>query len=141
MQDDLFERILVPVASPEDAEATARALRPRLDAGATLIVTHVTGGTSDETSIKTGRDRFAGATYEAFADVLRRNDLAFEWVTLEAREVVAALADAAEMTEATLVAFTPRDVDEWSRTAVGDPGGRLIRAADVPVLVVPNQST
>lgn len=140
MRDDLFERILVPIASPEDAEATARALRPRLDSGATLVVTHVTESATAETTVKSGRDQFAGATYEAFADVLHRDDLNFEWVTLEARQVVDALVDAVDMTEATLVAFTPRDVDEWSRTAEGDPGGRLIRAADVPVLVLPNQN-
>ena len=42
MNEALFERILVPIASPEDAEATARALRPHLDSDTTLIVTHVT---------------------------------------------------------------------------------------------------
>jgi hypothetical protein len=35
MNDDLFERILVPIASPDDAEATARALRPHLDTDTT----------------------------------------------------------------------------------------------------------
>ncbi|MEZ3162294.1 universal stress protein [Halorubrum sp. RMP-47] len=139
MNDELFERILVPIADPEDAEATARALRPHLDAGTTLIVTHVTQGTGAETTIETGRDQFAGATYETFSDILYRRDLEFEWVTLAAREVAEALVDAIEMTEATLVTFTPRDIDAWKRTLAGDPGSRLIREADVPVMVFPNQ--
>jgi nucleotide-binding universal stress UspA family protein len=138
MNEALFERILVPIASPEDAEETARSLRPHLDSGTTLIVTHVTEGDTDETTIKTGRDQFAGATYETFSDILYRRDLQFEWVTLEAREVAEALVDAIEMTEATLVAFTPRDIDTWRRAITGDPGGRLIREADVPVMVFPN---
>jgi nucleotide-binding universal stress UspA family protein len=63
--------------------------------------------------------------------------LQFEWVTLEGREVAEALVDAIDMTEATLVAFTPRDIETWSRTIAGDPGGKLIREADVPVMVFP----
>ncbi|QWC20302.1 universal stress protein [Halorubrum sp. 2020YC2] len=141
MNPELFERILVPIAGPDDAEATARALRPHLDPGTTLIVTHVTQGATDETTVETGRDQFAGATYETFADILYRDDLEFEWATLEAREVAAALVDAIGMTEATLVAFTPRDIDAWKRAITGDPGGRLIREADVPVMVFPNQRT
>ena len=139
MNDDLFERILVPIASPDDAEATARALRPHLDADTTLIVAHVTQGTAAETAVKTGRDQFTGATYEKFVDILYRDDLQFEWTTLEGREVAEALIDAVDIVEATLVAFTPRDMDTWERTIAGDPGGKLIREADVPVMVFPNQ--
>jgi nucleotide-binding universal stress UspA family protein len=139
VNDELFERILIPIAGPDDAEATARAVRPHLDPGTTLIVTHVTPGEGDETTIKTGRDEFAGATYDTFFDILYRDDLSFEWVTLEAREVAAALVDAIGMTDATLVAFTPRDIDDWKRTITGDPGGHLIRAADVPVMVFPDR--
>ncbi|WP_423997471.1 universal stress protein [Halorubrum trapanicum] len=139
MNDELFERILIPIAGPDDAEATARAVRPHLDPGTTLIVTHVTRGESGETTIKTGRDEFAGATYDTFFDILYRDDLEFEWLTLEAQEVASALVDAVGMTEATLVAFTPRDIDSWKRTITGDPGGRLIRDADVPVMVFPDR--
>ena len=139
MNDELFERILIPIAGPDDAEATARAVRPHLDSGTTLIVTHVTQGAAAETTIKTGRDEFAGATYERFFDILYRDDLRFEWVTLEAQEVAAGLVDAIGMTEATLVAFTPRDIDAWKRAITGDPAGRLIREADVPVMVFPDR--
>ncbi|GAB7091806.1 hypothetical protein JCM18237_20770 [Halorubrum luteum] len=139
MKSDLFERILVPIAGPKDAEETARAVRPHLTPDTKLIVTHVTPGSTAETTIKTGRDQFAGATYETFSDILHRDDVQFEWVTLEGREVVEALVDAIGMTGATLVAFTPRNIDEWARTIAGDPGGRLIREADVPVMVFPNR--
>ncbi|MES3161156.1 MAG: universal stress protein [Halorubrum sp.] len=137
MQDELFERVLVPIAGLEDAEETARAVRPHLDPGTTVIVTHVTQGETADTAIKTGRDQFAGATYERFSDILHRDDLRFEWVTLEAREVAEGLVDAVNITGATLVAFTPREIDTWRRTISGDPGGQLIREADVPVMVFP----
>ena len=102
-------------------------------------MTHVTPGESGETTIKTGRDQFAGATYDTFFDILYRDDLEFEWLTLEAQEVATALVDAIGMTEATLVAFTPRDIDGWKRAITGDPGGRLIQEADVPVMVFPDR--
>lgn len=137
MQETLFERILVPLAGPDDAEQTARAVRPHLTSNTTLIVTHVIDGATTGTTINTGRDQFAEATYETFSTLLDRDDLQFEWVTLEGREVAEALVDAIDMTEATLVAFTPRDIDTWSRTIAGDPGGKLIRDADVPVMVFP----
>lgn len=141
MKSELFERILVPIAGPADAEATARALRPNLDSNTTLIVTHITQGETAETLVKKGRDQFAGATYETFSDILYRNDLQFEWVTLEAREVAEAIVDAVVITEATLIAFTPRDIDDWSRTISGDPSSQFIRESDVPVMVFPNQET
>lgn len=141
MNSELFERILVPIAGPADAEATARALRPNLDSNTTLIVTHITQGETAETLVKKGRDQFAGATYETFSDILYRNDLQFEWVTLEAREVAEAIVDAVGITEATLIAFTPRDIDDWSRTISGDPSSQFIRESDVPVMVFPNQET
>ena len=141
MEGDLFTRILVPIASIDDAEETARAVRPHLEPNTTLIVTHVTEGTAPDTRIKKGRDEFAGEIYETFSDILYRDDLQFEWVTLEGREVAEALVDAITMTGATLVAFTPRDIDSWRRTIAGDPGGQLIRDADVPVMVFPNPRT
>lgn len=44
MDDAVFERILVPLAGPDDADRTARALRPLIDSHETLIVSHVMQG-------------------------------------------------------------------------------------------------
>ncbi len=140
MQDDLFERILIPIAGPTDAERTARAVRPHLAPDTTLIVTHVTQGEAAETTVKSGRDRFAGATYESFSDILYRRDLQFEWLTVAGREVAEAIVDAVDIADATLVAFTPRDTGAWGRVIGGDPGGELIRNAGVPVMVFPDRS-
>lgn len=140
MDDALFERVLLPLADPDDAERTARAVRPYLDEETTLIITHVTQGEAAGTTISMGRDQFAEATYETFIAVLGRQDLRLEWVTLEGRDVSEAITDAIDTVEATLVAFTPRDLDTWSRTLAGDPGSRLIRDADVPVMVFPSRT-
>ena len=63
MDDALFERILLPLADPDDAERTARAVRPYIDSETTLIITHVTEGEAPGTTIATGQDQFAEATY------------------------------------------------------------------------------
>jgi len=140
MDEALFKRILLPLADPDDAERTARAVRPYIDSETTLVITHVTQGEAAGTTIATGRDHFAEETYETFVSVLGRQDLQLEWVTLEGRTVSEAITDAVGTVEATLVAFTPRDLDTWSRTLAGDPGGKLIREADIPVMIFPSRS-
>lgn len=141
MDNDLFERILIPLADSEDAERTARAVRPHLTSGTTLVVTHVNEGGSGETTVETGRDEFAESVYERFHSVLFSildpDDIQFEWVTLQGREVSEALADAVGIVDPSLVVFTPRDIDDWDRTLAGDPGGQLIRATEIPVMVFP----
>ena len=142
MDGALAERVLVPLAGPDDADRTARAIRPHLDAETTLIVTHIVQGQADtaETTVKTGRDQFAQTTYETFVSLLNRSDLDLEWVTLEGREIAEALVDAVEIVDATMIAFTPRDLDAQSRLLTGDPGRRLLRDPAVPVLAVPDRS-
>jgi nucleotide-binding universal stress UspA family protein len=140
MDETLFDRILLPLADPDDAERTARAIRPYLDEETTLIITHVTQGEAAGTTVAMGRDRFAEEIYETFIAVLGRQDLTIEWVTLEGRDVSEAIIDTIGTLEATLMAFTPRDLDTWSRTLAGDPGSRLVRDADIPVMVFPSRT-
>ena len=140
MDETLFDRILLPLADPDDAERTARAIRPYLDEETTLIITHVTQGEAAGTTVAMGRDRFAEEIYETFIAVLGRQDLTIEWVTLEGRDVSEAIIYAIGTLEATLMAFTPRDLDTWSRTLAGDPGSRLVRDADIPVMVFPSRT-
>jgi len=140
MDEALFERILLPLADPDDAERTARAVRPYVDEENTLIMTHILQGEAAGTTISTGKDQFAEEIYETFISVLGRQDLGIEWVTLEGRDVSEAITDVVGTVEATLVVFTPRDLDVWSRTLAGDPGGRLVRETDVPVMVFPSRT-
>ena len=140
MDESLFERILLPLADPDDAERTARAIRPYLDEETTLVITHITQSETAGTTISMGKDPFAEEIYETFIAVLGRQELRIEWVTLEGRDVSEAITDVIGTVEATLVAFTPRDLDSWSRTLAGDPGSRLVRDADVPVMVFPSRT-
>jgi nucleotide-binding universal stress UspA family protein len=140
MDDSLFERILVPLADPDDAGRTARALRPHVDADSELVLTHVAEGSGPETEIARGRNYFAEETYETFINVLDREQIRLEWVTLQGREVAEAVIDGTAAVDATLIAFTPRGLDGWARIISGDPGGRLMRDANVPVMVFPERT-
>jgi nucleotide-binding universal stress UspA family protein len=139
MDDALFERILVPLADPEDAARTARSLRPHVEDGTSLVITHVAEGSGPDLEIARGRDRFAEETYETFIDVLDREGVELEWVTLRGREVAETVLDGTAAVEATLIAFVPRGLDRWARIIAGDPASRLIQHADVPVMVFPDR--
>ena len=137
MDDALFERILLPLAGPDDADRTARAIRPHIESETTLIVSHVTQGNAAETTVKTGQDQFAQTTYETFVSLFDRSDVQLEWVTLEGREIAEALTDAVEIVNATTVVFTPREQGNQRRLLTGDPSSQLIHDASVPVMAVP----
>lgn len=137
MNDALFERILLPLAGPDDADRTARAIRPYIESGTTLVICHITQGESAETAVKTGQDQFAQTTYETFVSLFDRSDVQLRWATLEGREVTEALTDAADILDATVIVYTPRDLDSQSRLITADPGSQLVRNASVPVMAFP----
>ncbi len=140
MDDALFERILVPLADPDDAAQTARALRPYVDSETTLIITHVTEDDGSEAAIVRGRNHFAEEIYGTFISVLDRDDVRLEWVTLQGREVAETIIDGTDAVDATLIAFCPRGLDRWAQVIAGDPASRLIHDADVPVITVPDRA-
>jgi len=140
MGERLFERILLLLAGPDDADRTARALRPDVASVSTPIVAHVIHDNGTGTSVNTGQDQFAQATYKTFVSIFDRSDVSLEWATLKGREVSEALVDAVEIVDATLVVFTPREQDPQRRILTGNPGSKLIRDASVPVMAVPDQT-
>ena len=124
--DDLFERILLPLAGLDDADRTVRTTRPYIESGTTLIVPHVTRGAAVETTVKADQDQFAQTTYEMFASLFDRSDVQLEWVTLEGREIAEAVTDAVEIVDATVIMFTPREQGDQRRPLTGDPRSQLI---------------
>ncbi|ERH11286.1 MAG: hypothetical protein J07HX64_03070, partial [halophilic archaeon J07HX64] len=52
-------------------------------------------------------------------------------------EVAEALTDAVDILDATVIVYTPRDLDSQSRLITTDPGSKLVRNASVPVMAVP----
>jgi len=139
MSEPLLETVLVPIASEDDAAATAEALRPYLDADPEVRVVHViekAGGAPDKASVEQREERaerifgvverrFADSVVDVTSEVLYGTDVA---------DTV--LAAAAEI-DASAIAFTPRGASRWLKLVSGDVSGALVRKTDRAVLVLP----
>lgn len=143
MNGGLFETVFVPIANPEDAEATARALHHYASPESEIIVTHVVekaGGAPDKVSVEQ-REQYAEAAYETFVDVLPEQWQNIRFQTLYGRDVAATIADGAAEAGATVIAFTPRGGSRWARIVTGDIARDLIDNSTVPVISLPEQPT
>ncbi|MXR41360.1 universal stress protein [Halobaculum sp. WSA2] len=134
---DLLSRVVVPVASEDDAAATAAAIAAHgAEMGeATLVyVVEKAGGAPD----KAGVDQREEAAREAFDTF----DAALPDVTVD-REIVYAtdildgILSVAGDVDATAIAFTPRDGGRFVRMLTGDVSLRLVTDADRPVVSLP----
>lgn len=139
MSENLFGTVLVPVADPDDARRTARALRAYLGTDSNVIVAHVVpkgDGVPDKASIEQ-RERYAERAYEAFLDELRADEMRMTPVTLYGRNVPETIVDGARDAGATAIVFTPRGVSDWTKLIGKSLTDELIAETDRPVLVLP----
>lgn len=139
MTGDIFETVYVPIADPEDAEATARALQHYAHEDAEIIVTHVVEkgeGVPDKASVEQ-REEYAEEAYETFLDVLPDEWGTVRFVTLYGRNVAETIVDAATDADATVIAFTPRGGSRWARLVTGDVARDLIENSEIPVISLP----
>lgn len=140
----LLDRVFVPVASPEDARTTARALMPYLSArDSTATFGHViekAGGAPDKASVAQ-REGYAEDIFDAIDDELATEDLAFECHVLYGTDVAQRIIDAAGDFDADAIAFTPRGGSRWLRLLTGDVSLSLVTESDRPVLVIPDVET
>lgn len=139
MSGDLFETVFVPIANPEDAAATARAVQRYAHEASTVIVTHVVEkgeGVPDKASVEQ-RELFAEEAYERFLDVLPEGCGDIQFTTLYGRDVGQTVIDGANDDDATVIAFTPRGGSRWLRLVTGDVARSLIENSDIPVISLP----
>ncbi len=137
---DLLERALLPVASPDDATASARALRPRV--GDSVVAVHViekAGGAPDKASVEQ-REEVAGRIFEAVREELDGHT-AVETEIAYGTDVAETIFDVADEADATSVVFTPRGGSRWLRLLTGDVALDLITGTDRPVVVLPDNES
>jgi nucleotide-binding universal stress UspA family protein len=140
MTDNLFRRIVLPVASEEDARTTCEQVRPRLPDGGEVLAVHViekAGGTPDKASIEQ-REGLARAIFAAVEEELSAASVDLETEILYGTDVAEAIFDAADEFDATAVVFTPRGGSRWLKLLTGDTATNLIETADRPVVVLPD---
>ncbi|WP_458187487.1 universal stress protein [Haladaptatus sp. NG-WS-4] len=137
----LFDRVVLPVASENDAESTCdAALEHVAAAGGRVFVVHVIekgGGVPDKASVEQREER----AEELFTAVRERCDDA--GVSCETRltygtDVAEAIFDVADDVDATAIAFTPRGGRRWVKLLTGDVALSLISESSRPVVVLPD---
>lgn len=133
----LTERVLVPIASEEDARATCRALRPY--GPREVIAVHViekAGGAPDKAGVEQRQERAAGifaAVESAFEGIETDVETEIRYGTNVAETVVAAAGDHG----ASAIVFSPRAGSRWVRLLTGDVALSLLTGSDRPVVVLP----
>ncbi|QPV63239.1 universal stress protein [Halosimplex litoreum] len=133
---DLLNRVVLPVASDDDAEATARALDGH-EFGSMLAV-HVVekaGGAPD----KAGVEQREAAAEEAFA--ILESHLGDADLDTEIRydtDVADAIFAAADEFDASAIVITPRGGSRWIQLLTGDVALSLVTETDRPVVVLPD---
>jgi nucleotide-binding universal stress UspA family protein len=136
---DLFERVVVPVASPEDARASGRALDLHLDPGDSVVAVHViekAGGAPDKAGVEQ-REEYATDVFDALRDSLG-SDRRIETDLRFATDVTDAIFEAAAEHDASAVVITPRGGSRWLRLLTGDVALDIVTETDRPVVVLPD---
>lgn len=143
MSDSLFQRVVVPVATADDAESTTAALAPYVDgAGGTVVAVHViekAGGAPDKASVE-HRERLAEDVFDVVTERLRDTDVAIETRVLFGTDVAETIIDAAHEEDASAIVFTPRGGSRWVKLLSGDVTHGLVGVSDRPILVLPDDA-
>lgn len=124
----------VPVADVEDARASARALeRFRPERVTVVHVVEKGGGVPDKTPVEQS-EAIAQSAYDAFTETFPEADLRVTY----GRDVVAAIARAAEEIGASAIVFRPRGGSRLLQFLAGDRALRLVTETDLPVVSLPD---
>lgn len=137
----LFEHVLIPVATEDDAEATCTALEPYLEEVERITAVHViekAGGAVDKAPLAKRRED--AAEILALVDGRLGGSVAVDTRTAYGTDVVEALFETAADVGATAIAFRPRGGSRILRLLTGDTTSRLVTDATIPVVSLPDPS-
>ena len=131
---DLLDRVLLPVASEEDALASARALQKQ-PYGEVLVVNVIekAGGAPDKAGVEQ-REQGAAEMFAAVRSVIDDVDSDIYYGT----DVVETIFEAADDIDASAVVVTPRGGNRFIRLITGDVALRMVTENDRPVVVLPD---
>ncbi|WP_423744244.1 universal stress protein (plasmid) [Haladaptatus sp. SPP-AMP-3] len=137
----LFERIVLPVVTEEDAETTCDAALDRVaDADGRVVAVHVVekgGGIPDKASVEQREER----ADEIFSVVTDRCDAAgvpVETKLTYGTDIADAIFDVADDVDATAIVFSPRHGSRWIQLLTGDVAHSLVTKSDRPIVVLPD---
>jgi nucleotide-binding universal stress UspA family protein len=134
---DLFDRVLLPVADPEDARATCEALAGH-EVGRVRAI-HVIekgGGAPDKASVEQ-REEYAAEVFDVVEATLPAG-FDVETEVVFGTDVAETVFQAADDFGATAIVITPRSGNRWIRLLTGDVALKLVTETDRPVVVLPD---
>ena len=137
---EIFDRVVIPVASVEDAVATCRAARPYLTGS--VVAVHViekAGGAPDKASVEQ-REEVAEEIFEAVHDALD-DERTVETDLRYGTDVSETIFAAAKDHDASAIVITPRGGSRWVRLLTGDVALDIVTETDRPVVVLPDVDT
>lgn len=136
----LLQRVVVPVATEDDAAETCAALSPYLDEIEQVVAVHViekAGGGIDKAPLAK-RQEDAEVILDVVEDALG-DDVPVERETAYGTDVVETLLAEANGHDATAIAFVARDGSRLVQLLSGDRSIRLVTEATLPVVALPNE--
>lgn len=141
MAEGLLSRPVVPVASEDDARATAAAAFDAIaDAGGAALVVHVVekaGGAVDKASVEQ-RERHAAEIFAVVEELAADHGLDVETELLFGTDVADTIVEAAVDRDASAIVFTPRSGGRLWDLLGGDVRDGLVRGSELPVVVFPD---
>ncbi|WP_224332678.1 universal stress protein [Haloprofundus halobius] len=141
MTSDIFDKVIVPIAGPDDAANTARIVYHYAHEDSQVIVVHVIEkgeGVPDKASVDQ-RQEFAEKAYESFLEIFPDDGPTLEFRTLYGRNVGETIRNAAEEESATAIAFVPRAGSRWIKFLTGDVTTQLLKGSKIPVIALPKE--
>lgn len=134
----VLQRVVVPVATDDDAGETAASLEPYLEEIDLVVALHVVekaGGGIDKAPME-AREEEAEEMFEVLGAHLE-DDVEVRTEITYATDVVDGVFEAARDVEATAVAFTARPGGRLVRLLSGDTSSRLVTDPELPVVALP----
>jgi nucleotide-binding universal stress UspA family protein len=140
MSDSVFSRIVVPIADPEDARATADALGATdLPDGGTARVVYVVekaGGAPDKASVEQ-LEEYAAELFEVFREEFDGDGFTLETEIRYGTDIAETVVKAAREIDATAIVFKSRGGSRWVKLLTGDVASELVSNSEIPVVTLP----
>lgn len=140
--DTLFEHVLIPIASEDEARMARETILPYLArSGGDATVVHVIKYT--ESGVDPSPLSMQEADAERIFEIvdLGRSGLVVETKKAYGTDVAAAIFEVADETDASAIVVSPAEKSRLIRLLSGDTVLSLISNPDVPVLAIPRRDT
>ncbi|ELZ01202.1 UspA domain-containing protein [Natrialba chahannaoensis JCM 10990] len=138
-----LRRVVVPVANETDARQTYESIRQHVAPDVLIHVVHViekAGGAPDKAPLG-ARQRQAETVFEQALETLEPIGYKVETELRYGRDIIDEIRTVVDEHDGAVIAFVPRESSRLHRVLTGDKTRRLATVGDVPVLVLPEDTS